>query len=48
MEQIADKTHLIDLRHCGQASVIGAAVLELDAGVAIIDPGPASTTVFKL
>ena len=43
MEQIADKTHLIDLHHCGQASVIGAAVLELDAGVAIIDPGPAST-----
>lgn len=43
MEQIADKTHLIDLRHCGQASVIGAAILELDSGVAIIDPGPAST-----
>jgi len=43
LEQIADKTHLIDLHHCGQESVIGAAILELDSGVAIIDPGPAST-----
>jgi glyoxylase-like metal-dependent hydrolase (beta-lactamase superfamily II) len=43
VEQIADKTHLIDLNHCGRPSVIAAAVLELESGVAIIDPGPAST-----
>ncbi len=43
MDQIADKTHFLDLDFCGHSSVIGAAVLELDSGVAIIDPGPAST-----
>ena len=43
MEQIAEKTHLIDLHLCGREAVIAAAVLQLDAGVAIIDPGPAST-----
>lgn len=42
MERIADKTHLIDLHHRGHAAVIAATVLELDTGVALIDPGPAS------
>ncbi len=43
VEQIADKTHFLDLDFGGHSSVIGVAVLELDSGVAIIDPGPAST-----
>jgi glyoxylase-like metal-dependent hydrolase (beta-lactamase superfamily II) len=42
VEQIADRTHLIDLNHCGRPSVIAAAILELESGVAVIDPGPAS------
>ena len=45
MEKIADSTSLIDLRHLGRASVIAAAVLELDDGVAIVDPGPSSTAL---
>ncbi len=43
VDQIADRTHILDLDFCGHPSVIGAGVLELDSGVAIIDPGPAST-----
>ncbi len=43
LERVADKTSLIDLHHQGRRNVIAAAVLELDSGVAIVDPGPAST-----
>jgi len=43
MQPIADRTGLVDLNHLGRSSVIGAAVLELDDGVAIVDPGPSST-----
>ena len=43
LERIADKTSLMDLQHQGRHNVIAAAVLELDSGVAIVDPGPAST-----
>jgi len=40
---VAEGTSLIDLQHGGRRNVIAAAVLELDSGVAIIDPGPTST-----
>ena len=43
MERVAEGTSLIDLQHAGRRNVIAAAVLELDSGVAIVDPGPAST-----
>lgn len=43
LERVAENTSLIDLRHQGRRNVIAAAVLELDSGVAIVDPGPAST-----
>ena len=43
MERVAEGTSLIDLNHAGRSNVIAAAVLELDGGVAIVDPGPAST-----
>ncbi len=42
MEQIAARTNFLDLHFCGHSSVIGVGVLELDSGVAIVDPGPAS------
>lgn len=40
---MAEGISLIDLQHAGRRNVIAAAVLELDSGVAIVDPGPAST-----
>ncbi len=43
MDQVTDKTHLIDLMHLGAPNIIASAILELDDGVAIIDPGPGST-----
>ncbi len=43
MQEIANATHLIDVRHEGRPSIIAAAVLTLADGVAIVDPGPAST-----
>ncbi|MCZ6917449.1 MAG: MBL fold metallo-hydrolase [Gemmatimonadetes bacterium] len=43
MERIADGVGLVDLHHDGRRSVIAAAVLETDSGVAVIDPGPSAT-----
>ncbi|MCY4574764.1 MAG: hypothetical protein OXF01_18460 [Gemmatimonadetes bacterium] len=31
---------LVDLHHLGLPSIIGVGVLELDDGVALVDPGP--------
>lgn len=42
-EPFADRSALIDLGHRGYPSAIAAAVLELSDGIAIVDPGPAST-----
>jgi glyoxylase-like metal-dependent hydrolase (beta-lactamase superfamily II) len=43
VEPVAEGIGLIDLHHDGRPSVIAAAVLETEHGVAIIDPGPATT-----
>lgn len=43
MENIAPQTTLIDLEYLGYAKVIAACLLEDQGGVAIVDPGPASS-----
>ena len=40
---VAERTKLIDLLFLGQERYISCAVLEGDDGLALIDPGPAST-----
>jgi glyoxylase-like metal-dependent hydrolase (beta-lactamase superfamily II) len=41
--EIAPRIHLIDVEYLGQRQAIAACALETDDGVAIIDPGPASS-----
>ncbi len=41
MEQIAEKTSLVDVEYRGNSYYIACAVLESESGVALIDPGPA-------
>ncbi len=43
VERFANGIALIDLHHDDRASVIAAAALETDGGLAIVDPGPAAT-----
>ncbi len=43
VERIANGIALVDLHHDDRASVIAAAALETDGGLAIVDPGPAAT-----
>jgi len=43
VERIAAGTGFIDLHHCGRPDVIAAAVVELDAGLAVVDPAPVVT-----
>jgi len=40
---VAAGVHLIDLHHGWHPAVIAAAVVELEAGIALVDPGPGST-----
>lgn len=37
---VDSRTAFVDLLHMGRRSLIGAGVLELDEGVALVDPGP--------
>lgn len=37
---VDSRTGFVDLLHMGRRSLIGAGVLELDEGVALVDPGP--------
>lgn len=41
--RIADRTWLLDLTYLGRPGHIATAVLETDAGLALVDPGPATT-----
>lgn len=43
MQRLGDGLSLIDVRHLGNPQVIAAGVVEAGAGVAIVDPGPASS-----
>ncbi len=43
MEPVANGIHLVDVMHLGNPHVIAAAVLEVGAGLAIVDPGPESS-----
>lgn len=43
MQEIGDKTWLVDLEHLGVAEKIGSTMLEGRSGAALVDPGPAST-----
>lgn len=39
---IDESTRFVDLRHLGHAEAIGTGVLQLEGGVALVDPGPTS------
>ena len=43
MERIAERIYQIDLAHLGRLNVIASAIIELNDGIAIVDPGPSST-----
>lgn len=40
MKPIADNTYLIDLRYADTPSIIATGLIETNAGVALVDPGP--------
>ena len=43
LTSIGPGTSIADVKHLGKPSIIAAAILELDDGIAIVDPGPTST-----
>ncbi len=43
MEQIAEGTSFVDVEYRGNSYYIACAVLEGDAGIALIDPGPTAS-----
>ena len=43
LTSIVAGTFIADVRHLGKPSIIAATILELDDGIAIVDPGPTAT-----